>query len=194
MDTTSNPASTDLIRAADVEIVVARLGTELSELECRLVAATQAATHGEARAREAGTDLEASAWMMVRLHRYLEDLVRDAETENRELLDLARRQALKYPPARVLPRAQPAAPPASAASLPLVRADLAVAAPVPAEEEIWDPLAGPAGRDPNEPFWPDGTGPAPESAPGEKHAASVTALLRLGSVVCIAGAGFLRFG
>ena len=230
MDMTSVSGPTDLVPAADVEIVVARLGAELPQLERQLAAATQVATGSELRARAAGTDLTSAAWTMVRFRRFLEAMVEETDRENAELIELAHRQAHRMLSTRdVRPVAAPGiaapgieapgrnpglvpAPPTplgpveevTPESLPPAATNAAgtaleIADPsgvlvgerrLPADDGVWDVLDGPAGRDPNEPFWPDATRP---DVSASRRGFSVNALLRLGSLACVAGACFLFF-
>jgi hypothetical protein len=230
MDMTSVSGPTDLVPAADVEIVVARLGAELPELERQLAAATQVATGSELRARAAGTDLTSAAWTMVRFRRFLEAMVEETDRENAELIELAHRQAHRMlstgdvrpvgapgigAPAIEAPGRNPGLLPAppmplgpveevTPESLPPAATNAAgtaleIADPsdvlvgerrLPADDGVWDVLDGPAGRDPNEPFWPDATRP---DVSASRRGFSVNALLRLGSLACVAGAYFLFF-
>ena len=94
------PEPVEMVDAAEVNALIAATDDRLADLERRAQAASALAERAAERARAEGVDEAAATWAMVRLQRFLDGLIAEAERDVDAMLAAARQGAARIDEAR----------------------------------------------------------------------------------------------
>jgi hypothetical protein len=84
------PELVEMVDPAEVHAMIAATDARLSDLERQVAESAAEAQRVEDRARSEGVDAQAATWAMVRLQRFIDGLIEEAERDAAALIEAAR--------------------------------------------------------------------------------------------------------